>query len=70
MTEIFTSGVGSGVAPGIQLLPTGDAAPVSVDVVVSSHYYLAAAHRSPVRGLVVTNNTREPAEGADELVVT
>ena len=70
MTEIFTSGVGSGVAPGIQLLPTGDAAPVSVDVVVSSHYYLAAAHRSPVRGLVVTNNTLEPAEGADELVVT
>ena len=84
MTEIFTSGVGSGVAPGIQLLPTGEAAPVSVDVVVPVyneqvglgpsvhrlHAYLAEELRYPFQITIADNaSTDDTLAIAEDLAV-
>ena len=53
-----------------QILANGNEAPIYIEAEVSAQYYLASAHRSPVRGLRVTNLALPPAAGSDELVLT
>ena len=53
-----------------QVLANGNEAPIHIEAQVSALYYLAAAHRSPVRGVKITNLALPSAAGSNELVLT
>ncbi len=66
MTSFDASGV-DGVAQRIAVLPDGTQARISVTTDADRIYYLAMAHRSPVRQVSVTNSS---PDDLGELVVT